>query len=187
MHRSLHVIEEDVVNTNDLARVITLPKEWTENFLRIFNKAYSNQNQSRQTNGDQEPSVKREPFLIDILEDAWFEERLDEVVRVTVDNEPETLDQILERINTYHGENNEDTTQITFSKFRGFFCKRGHLRPGEELLEKELDKEEYAKQQQLNTAQRFTFIEPDDFEPDQKKQRLKYDLEKKLVWKQNII
>lgn len=187
MHRSLHVIEEDVVDTNDLARVITLPKEWTENFLRIFNKALQNQNQSRQTNGDQEPSVKREPFLIDILEDPWFEERLDEVVRVTVDNEPETLDQILERINTYQGENHEDTTQITFSKFRGFFCKRGHLRIGEELIEKELDQAEYAKQQQLSTAQKFTFIEPDDFEPEEKKQRLKYDLEKKLVWKQNII
>lgn len=90
MHRSLKVIEEDVVDTNDQARVITLPKEWNDRLKAIFDKAC--QNQRQQTYGDEEPKVKREPFLIDILEDAWFEQRLDEVVRVSVDMEPETLD-----------------------------------------------------------------------------------------------
>jgi hypothetical protein len=76
---------------------------------------------------------------------------------------------------------------ISFRDFRGYFCKRGKLRKGETPVEQELDQEEYLRQQQLNKAQQFTFIEQDDFMPEEKKQRLDYELKKKLTWKQNII
>jgi hypothetical protein len=48
---------------------------------------------------------------------------------------------------------------ISFSDFRGYFCKRGKLRKGETPVEQELDQEEFLRQQQLNKAQQFTFIE----------------------------
>lgn len=46
--------------------------------------------------------MQREAYLINILNDSYFESRLDDVVRQSIDNESETLDQIMERINTTH-------------------------------------------------------------------------------------
>jgi len=86
-------------------------KEYHKKLLDIFNKL----EEKASKNGEKTNFVPREPFLIDILEDPWFELRLDEVVRVSVDGEEETLDQILERINTTHKtESTEDKDLISF-------------------------------------------------------------------------
>lgn len=74
--------------------------------------------------------MRKEPFLVDILEDQdFFSKKLDDVVRISCDKEVETLDQILHRI--YHS---EGTETISYEKFIGFFCKRGMLREGEEVV-----------------------------------------------------
>ena len=77
--------------------------------------------------GDQVP---RETFLENIVDDAYFDDaKLEEVVRVSVDGEPETLDALLLRVSTTHKQNN-----IGWNEFLQFFCKRGTLRETEQLV-----------------------------------------------------
>lgn len=55
--------------------------------------------------------------------------KLDFIVRVSVDYEPETLDQIMERINTSHS-----SEVIEWEPFLSYFCRRGQLRDSEKII-----------------------------------------------------
>ena len=72
-----------------------MPNEMIENLYRVFLK-------SKEKGREHLNHVNREGFLVNILEDSYFESRLDNIVRESVDSEQETLDQIMERINTTH-------------------------------------------------------------------------------------
>ena len=67
--RPLKEIENDVLNTNDEGRKIVMGKEYHKRLLDIFNKL----EEKASRNGEKTNFVPREPFLIDILEDPWFE------------------------------------------------------------------------------------------------------------------
>lgn len=86
-----------------------------ENLYRVYLKSKSKEKGREHLN-----YVQREGFLVNILEDSYLEARLDNIVRLSVDNEPETLDQIMERINTTH-----QSEFIEWEPFLSFFCRRG--------------------------------------------------------------
>jgi DNA repair ATPase RecN len=67
--RPLKEIENDVLDTNDEGRKIVMGKEYHKRLLDIFNKL----EEKASRNGEKTNFVPREPFLIDILEDPWFE------------------------------------------------------------------------------------------------------------------
>lgn len=93
--------------------------DWIENLLRVFDRS----KEKRDYNG-----VAREHFLVMILEDRWFEPRLDHVVRESIDGVAETLDQILERINTSF-----KSEVIEWDEFLSFFTRRGQIRDSEQV------------------------------------------------------
>jgi hypothetical protein len=57
-----------------------------------------------------------------------------------------------------------------------FFCKRGMLREGEEIVFQSEDLEEKARLAKLATTKKYDFIEEDDYYPDEKKERLAKEL-----------
>jgi len=67
--RRLGVIEQDVIDTNEEGRKIVMSQEYSNKLQEIFNKFQERASR----NGEQTNFVPREPFLIDILEDPWFE------------------------------------------------------------------------------------------------------------------
>ena len=89
------MIEKDVLDIAAQGAVVNMPNEMIENLYRVFLK-------SKEKGREHLNYVNREGFLVNILEDSYFESRLDNVVRESVDSEQETLDQIMERINTTH-------------------------------------------------------------------------------------
>lgn len=56
--------------------------------------------QSKEKGKENIDLVDREELLVKVCEDPYFEKRIDDFVRESVDGEKETLDQILFRINT---------------------------------------------------------------------------------------
>lgn len=120
--------------------------------------------------------VPKEPFLESIIDDAFFtDERLEEVVRVSVDNEAETLDALLLRVSTSHRNNH-----ITWIEFLSFFCRRGKLRDTESLVFKTTPQAQLA----FGSGGDLSDEEPnllEKEEPEELKTKLSYDLKKKQV------
>lgn len=56
-----------------------------ENMYRVYLK-------SKEKGREHLSFVSREGYLVNILEDSYFEPKLDNIVRLSVDNEAETLD-----------------------------------------------------------------------------------------------
>lgn len=121
--------------------------------------------------------MHKEGYLVKILEDPFFEPRLDQVVRLSVDEEPETLDQIMERINTTY-----PSETIEWDPFIQFFCRRGALRESEQLVfqYKDLNRENSLFDDE---KVKYSFLDDDDDDLEAKKERLKRDLSVKLCTK----
>ena len=66
--------------------VVTLSTDWIDNLHRVFVQAQDKEHNQASS------SICTEKYLVKILEDPFFEPRLDMVVRESVDNETETLD-----------------------------------------------------------------------------------------------
>ena len=62
-----------------------------------------------------------------IAEEPYFEERMNQIVRESLDNVPENLYNLLTRINK-----SWKSPTITWGDFIGFFCRRGRLRDNEQ-------------------------------------------------------
>jgi predicted nucleotidyltransferase len=73
--------------------------------------------------------VDKEEYLDNIVYDPYFDPLLEDVVRISVDNEVENLDGALFRINVNH-----KNDQISWEQFLAFFCRRGQLRDGENMV-----------------------------------------------------
>ncbi len=75
-------------------------------------------------------AVPREAFLENVVDDPQFDDaKLEEIVRVTVDGDQETLDALLLRVSTEH-----KAETIRWDQFLEFFCRRGKLRDSEKLI-----------------------------------------------------
>lgn len=116
------MIEKDVLDIAHQGAVINLPNEMIENLYRVFLK-------SKEKGREHLSFVLREGYLVNILEDSYFEAKLDNIVRLSVDNEAETLDNIMERINTTH-----TPETLEWEPFLSFFCRRGMLRDTEKMI-----------------------------------------------------
>lgn len=103
------------------------------------------------------------------------------VVRLSVDNETETLDQLMARV--------DETANLEFiewEQFLQFFTRRGRLREGEQIV---------FQYKNLNTGDdgfdqsqsKSSILEADDDDIEAKKERLKKQLSKKLCDKQNLV
>lgn len=122
MQRILPVIEKDALEYIEQEVNVNLSSEMIENFRRCFM-------QSKEKGTESQDQVSREDFLIRILDDTFFDKRIDDFVRESVDKEKETLDQILFRINTTH-----KATTINWDQFLAFFTRRGKLRENEKMI-----------------------------------------------------
>jgi len=131
-HRHLAAIERDVIDTVEQGPIINLSKEWRDNFERVFKQLQQKEAKEQAEKFakdkliEQTNDVDREHYLVAVLEDAFFEPRLEVIVRESVDGERECLDFILERINTTHTEE-----RISMTEFFSYFCRRGRLRDNE--------------------------------------------------------
>jgi hypothetical protein len=81
----LPTIERDATQFIEEESVVNLSNEWIENFRRCFM-------QSKEKGAEHIDLVNRENFLAKICEDAYFDPRIDDVVRESLDKERETLD-----------------------------------------------------------------------------------------------
>jgi hypothetical protein len=131
--RNLPQIERDGIDlTNQECQVIT-SNQVLESLRRVYMK--SKEKNSSGPNGanlnlSQADRVPRETLLENIVDDPYFDDaKLEEIVRVSVDGEPETLDALLLRVSTNHKSN-----FISWNEFLQFFCKRGTLRESEQLV-----------------------------------------------------
>jgi hypothetical protein len=85
MQRMLPVIEKDTLEYIEQEANVNLSSEWIDNFRRCFM-------QSKEKGKENLDQVDREGFLVKIMEDPYFEKRIDDFVRESVDKEKETLD-----------------------------------------------------------------------------------------------
>jgi hypothetical protein len=74
------VIEKDVLDIAAQGAVVNMPNEMIENLYRVFLK-------SKEKGREHLNYVNREGFLVNILEDSYFESKLDYIVRESVDSE----------------------------------------------------------------------------------------------------
>lgn len=119
--------------------------------------------------------VDKEEFFYNICNDEYLEKRLNDDVRETTDLERETLDGVLLRISRDYKEE-----RIKWDFFIQNFCRRGKLRPTEELVFSGFAIAD------IDTArletQRF-----EDEDPEDVKWRLQRGLKETLVHKQNMV
>ena len=116
---------------------MNLSPEWIQNFKNVYKKTLeksqkdemAKHSKAASSQPDNGQSVDRETFLVNVLEDDFFESRLDCVVRESIDGDKETLDNILERINTTH-----TSEVIDMDQFLQYFCRRGMVRESETLI-----------------------------------------------------
>lgn len=127
--RTLRVIEDEAEVLIRREVEVNLSEEMTENLMRVFEESKPEEFKDRDT-------VALETFFTAICEDPWFdqEDRMNNIVRETLDHETETLDALLARISTedYTAEN--QFAKITWMDFMAPFCRRSKLRPGEQLI-----------------------------------------------------
>ena len=74
------MIENDVLDIAAQGAVVNMPNEMIENLYRVFLK-------SKEKGREHLNYVNREGFLVNILEDSYFESKLDYIVRESVDSE----------------------------------------------------------------------------------------------------
>lgn len=74
------MIEKDVLDIAAQGAVVNMPNEMIENLYRVFLK-------SKEKGREHLNYVNREGFLVNILEDSYFESKLDYIVRESVDSE----------------------------------------------------------------------------------------------------
>jgi hypothetical protein len=110
-------LEEKILESHELERVISVGKDYIEELSRVFESSKED---------EQAKTVPREQFLCNILDDSYFSSLIDNVVRVSPTGTEETLDQLMHRVNTTF--KNE---VIQFSEFLSHFTSRGSLREDE--------------------------------------------------------
>ncbi len=87
----------------------------------------------------------------------------------------------MERINTSHA-----SEFIEWEQFLSYFCRRGQLRDSEKIIFQFRDLNA-ASQDQGDESERYYFIESDDDNLEEKKERLQRSLKEKLINKQNAV
>lgn len=77
----------------------------------------------------QSEEVETAELIGAIAEDSYFEKNMDLVVRENVDQQKESLEQLLHRILKTH----KADAKIVWHSFLGYFTKRGQLRDSEKI------------------------------------------------------
>ena len=152
MQRILPVIEKDALEYIEQETHVNLSNELIENFRRCFM-------QSKEKGRESVDQVDRENFLVKILEDHYFEKRIDDFVRESLDKEKETLDQVLFRINTTH-----KAPTINWEDFLAFFSRRGKLRENEKMIFHYRDLTGTGEEDGLEQSKKYPFVEEEDLE-----------------------
>jgi len=101
------------------------------NFRRVFAQTKELEQKKPQKLRSSEDIVSKEDYLDAIVSDPYFtDDVLNSIVRVSVDqSEQENLGELLFRISTNHKDE-----KIKWDDFLSFFCRRGMLRKGEEMV-----------------------------------------------------
>lgn len=94
----------------------------------MLNKLKEVFDQSKGKGMEHNETTEAQELAYQIAEDAYFESRLGNVVRESVDNTTETLENLLHRVLKTYKE-----PMINWPTFLGFFTKRGRLRDDEKL------------------------------------------------------
>jgi hypothetical protein len=97
--------------------------------------------------------------LVNIAEDEYFDKRIDDFVRESLDKEKETLDQILFRINTTH-----KSPTINWEDFLSFFTRRGKLRENERMTFHYRDLTGAGDEDGVEGGKKYPFVEDEDLE-----------------------
>ena len=152
MQRILPVIEKDALEYIEQETHVNLSSEWIDNFRRCFM-------QSKDKGKESTDQVDRENILVNIAEDEYFDKRIDDFVRESLDKEKETLDQILFRINTTH-----KSPTINWEDFLSFFTRRGKLRENERMTFHYRDLTGAGDEDGVEGGKKYPFVEDEDLE-----------------------
>jgi hypothetical protein len=122
--------------------------------------------------------VETAEFIASIDEDPILSKKMEQVVRTSVDNVSETLEQLLHRVLKTH----KAEGQIKWDAFMGYFTKRGQLRDGEKI---NLYLSSKAGAKDVDDDSEEALEEEEDWEA--KQYRLSRELKQKLIAKQNKV
>jgi hypothetical protein len=124
--RTLGHIEKDAEVLINKEVEVCLSQDMVDNLKRVFTN-------SKEEGKEDLDTVPMDSFFMNIVEDDWFDDdRLETIIRETVDGEQESLDFLMSRFAEKY--TNEPLYPITFLEFITAFCRRGVLREGEELI-----------------------------------------------------
>jgi hypothetical protein len=119
--KSLPSMERDALEVLQEQVVVLMGQEMLENLREVFDMI-------RRREGIDGEEMETRELVHSIAETPFFESRMEKEVRITIDNDRETLESLLHRVLKYSEGNN----LIAWYTFLGFFTRRGRLRDGEE-------------------------------------------------------
>lgn len=166
--RSLGIIESEAMQLVEGETVVNMTNDMIDNLRRVF--------QASKFKGEQHlDSVELLEFTYNLCADPYLSNRFDVVVRETTDQDRETLENLLERVEKEHKEE-----RITWEQFMVNFTRRGKLRPDETIVYSGFAISD------IDTARAETERYQDE-DPDDIRHRLRRTLKEKLVHKQNLV
>jgi len=122
MLKSLPVLEKDAQDILAEEVTVVVAKDLLNKLKEVF--------ESCKERGKEEiDEVETAEFIATIDEDTSLSKKMGQVVRTSVDNVPETLEELLHRILKNH----KTEGVIKWNAFLGYFTKRGMLREGESI------------------------------------------------------
>lgn len=160
--KTLPQMEKDAEEVLAEEVVVFLGQEMMDKLRMVFDKV----REREKIDGEE---IETQEYVHSIVEEPYFESRLHNEVRESVDGEIETLEQLLLRLMDKYKK-----PQIHWHTFLGFFTRRGRLREQEEYKLKKLDR---STQQELDEL--LSQITEEDIES--KKYRLDTNFRRNII------
>lgn len=119
--KSLKVLESDAEQTLHDEVTVIMGKDMLNKLKEVFDSC-------KERDQEHIDEVQTSELIASIAEDEYFEAQMQTSVRITVDEDRETLEELMHRVLKEH---KQET--IKWHTFLGFFTKRGRLREHEKL------------------------------------------------------
>lgn len=171
MLKSLPVLEKDAQDILADEVTVVMAKDLLNKLKEVFDSC-------KERGKEEIDEVETADFIASIDEDPSLSKKLDQVVRTSVDNVGETLEELLHRVLKTH----KAEGQIKWNAFLGYFTKRGQLRDGEKIS---LQLSSQAAAKDMDEDSEEALEEDEDWEA--KQYRLGRELKQKLISKQNKV
>lgn len=120
--KSLPVLEKDAQEIRADEVTVVIARHLLDKLKEVFNSC-----KERGQEDDATAAVETAEFIASIDEDEYLSKKMGNIVRTSIDEVTETLEELLHRVLKTH----KSEGQIKWDAFLGYFTKRGQLRDGE--------------------------------------------------------